>query len=159
MSAISPTLAGRGANGTATAEPLPFHAPTRMAEEGRPEYQRLRPPLQKRERARLEDLAADSEVVVADRVQEPDVTEPRTRASDPKRAFVGVVPRYGRNAPRMDVGLVLVFTLIVPAIRFRRHGGEHVVGREGAADTLERKFARRLDGHGVFNRHQHSGTN
>ena len=29
-----------------------------MAEEGRPEYQRLRPPLQKRERTRFEDLAA-----------------------------------------------------------------------------------------------------
>jgi hypothetical protein len=36
-----------------------------MAEEGRPEYQRLRPPLQKRERTRFEDLAADGEVVVA----------------------------------------------------------------------------------------------
>ena len=38
-----------------------------MAEEGRPEYQRLRPPLQKRERTRFEDLAADDEVVVAAR--------------------------------------------------------------------------------------------
>jgi hypothetical protein len=49
------------------AEPLPFRAPTGMAEEGRPEYQRLRPPLQKRERTRFEDLAADGEVVVAAR--------------------------------------------------------------------------------------------
>jgi hypothetical protein len=38
-----------------------------MAEEGRPEYQRLRPPLQKRERTRFEDLAADGEVVVVAR--------------------------------------------------------------------------------------------
>jgi hypothetical protein len=38
-----------------------------MAEDGRPEYQRLRPPLQKRERTRFEDLAADGEVVVAAR--------------------------------------------------------------------------------------------
>jgi hypothetical protein len=38
-----------------------------MAEEDRPEYQRLRPPLQKRERTRFEDLAADGEVVVATR--------------------------------------------------------------------------------------------
>ena len=42
---------------------------------------------------------------------------------------------------------------------FYRRGGEHVVGRHGAADAFERKIANGFDGHGVFDRQQDTRTN
>src|SRR5208282_5284892 len=38
-------------------------------------------------------------------------------------------------------------------------GSEHVVSRQGTTDTLERKLAHWLDGHGIFDRHEHTRAN
>ena len=62
MSAISPPAQVRGGNGAATAKRLLFHAPTGMAEEDHPEYQRLHRPLPN---ASPRVIAADGEFVVA----------------------------------------------------------------------------------------------
>jgi hypothetical protein len=37
--------------------------------------------------------------------------------------------------------------------------GENIVGRYGSANALERKLPNRLDGYGVFDRHQHAWAN
>jgi hypothetical protein len=38
-------------------------------------------------------------------------------------------------------------------------GGENIVGRYGSADALEFKLPNRLDGYGVFDRHQNTRAN
>ncbi len=38
-------------------------------------------------------------------------------------------------------------------------GSEHVVSRQGTTDTLERKLAHWLDGHGIFDRHEDTRAN